>query len=272
MTVRATRETLRADLRRLGVSAGDILLVHASLRRIGPVDGGAAAVLAAIGDAVGQEGTVVVPAQTASNSDTSREHLAAIAGMSDDQVRRYRAAMPPFDPATTPSTGMGRIAELVRTAAAAVRSDHPQTSFAAVGPMAAKLMAGHALQCHLGEESPLARLYEADAKILLLGVGYQACTAFHLAEYRYLEHPPRRAYRCVVVRDGERRWLEYRDVALDDSDFAALGAALDETGVVSAGPVGAARCRLVSFAGAVGFAVGWLRSNRTSRQSRPSPY
>ena len=43
---------------------------------------------------------------------------------------------------------------------------------------------GHAPDCRLGERSPLARLEELHARVLLLGAGYDACTGFHLAEYR----------------------------------------------------------------------------------------
>ena len=53
-------------------------------------------------------------------------------------------------------------------------------------------MADHRLESHLGEYSPLAKLYRMEASVLLLGVGYQVCSAFHLAEYRYVESPPTR--------------------------------------------------------------------------------
>src|SRR5690606_20301944 len=106
---------------------------------------------------------------TENNSDTSRAHLREIAGMTAAEVAEFRANMPAFDPETTPSTGMGRIAETVRTMAGARRSAHPQSSFAAVGRNARHLMDGHALNCHLGEASPLGRLYAADGWVLLVG-------------------------------------------------------------------------------------------------------
>src|SRR6266851_4504674 len=48
------------DLRRLGVAAGDVVMVHASLRAIGPVTGGADGVLDALEEAVGQDGTLLM--------------------------------------------------------------------------------------------------------------------------------------------------------------------------------------------------------------------
>ncbi|MEV2269250.1 aminoglycoside N(3)-acetyltransferase [Nonomuraea africana] len=246
-----TRDGLAAQLRRLGVAAGQVLLVHSALSRIGGSE--PATVVGALRDVLGEEGTLVVPTQTAANSDTSREHLNRIAGLTEPEIAAFRAAMPPFDPAATPSVGMGRIAEQVRTTEGAVRSAHPQTSFAALGPMAAKLMDGHAMDCHLGESSPLARLYEADAWILLMGVGYSSCTALHLAEYR-LPDPPLRTYRCVV----EGGWWEYEDVDLRDTHLPRLGADLDKTDISRKGRIGRAESRLLPLAPAVDFAVNWL--------------
>lgn len=257
------------DLDALGVRAGATLLVHASLRRVGPA---ADTVLATLLTALGPDGTLVVPAFTAGNSDTSPEFRARTHGMTASQVAAHQAAMPPFNPRHTPSQGMGRLAEAVRRSPGAVRSTHPQTSFAAVGARAAQLMARHDEDCHLGEGSPLARLYAADARVLLIGVGYDVCSAFHLAEYR-IDDPPRREYRCVVLRDGRRRWISYQDVDLDDGDFAALGAAYEAhdaalpTPAVGRGRLGSAETRVLPLRAAVDFATGWLAGNRPRRST-----
>ena len=71
---------------------------------------------------------------------------------------------------------------------------------------------------------------------------------------------------CCSAR-GVRRWWEYEDVALDDEDFAALGAAFEESaaeGDVRIGRVGAAACRLVRLRPAVDFATAWLTENRAA--------
>ncbi|MEV0886226.1 AAC(3) family N-acetyltransferase [Streptomyces microflavus] len=259
-------ERLAGALSALGVRPGDALLVHASLRSVGPVAGGPVAVLAALRRAVGREGTVVVPSFTPENSDTSPHYRARVRGLDAGAREAVRSSMPPFDPALTPAPSMGALAETVRTAVGARRSGHPQTSFAALGPRAAELLAGHRPDCHLGEDSPLARLYEADAGILLLGTGFDTCTAFHLGEYRR-PGPPLRRYRCVVAPRGVRQWWEYEDVALDDGDFAALGAAFEESagpGDVTTALIGSAPCRLVRLRAAVDFATEWLTDHRQS--------
>ncbi|WP_343243709.1 AAC(3) family N-acetyltransferase [Streptomyces sp. SID13726] len=258
-------EQLRDELRAAGVREGSTLLVHSSLRRVGA---GPDEVLAALRDVLGPDGTLVVPAFTAGNSDTSSIYRTRTRGMTARQRSAYRERMRPFRPDETPSEDMGRLAEAVRLSPGAVRSAHPQTSFAAVGARAADLLADHDEDCHLGPASPLARLYEVEARILLLGVGYAACSAFHLAEYLVSETPPTREYRCVVLRDGERCWISYKDVDLDDRDFADLGRDFEACDtrraepLVRGGRLGGAGVRLVPMRAAVDFASQWLAGNR----------
>lgn len=233
---------LVAGLRAVGVRPGQDLLVHSSLRHVGPVRGGAADVLEALRIAT-DGATIIVPTHTAANSLSSRAFLAATAGMSPAQRARYVAAMPGFDPGKTPSHGMGALAEYVRTLVEAKRSSHPQTSFAAFGPRAERCTARHELDCHLGESSPLGWLYQAGGAVLLIGVGYAACTALHLAEYR-LPGCRRRDYQCFTMADGVRRGREFTDADLIDSDFEAVGELIDREPFVRHGQVGAADCRL----------------------------
>ncbi len=262
--VYVTRESLVDDLRKLGVRTGQSILVHASMRSLGWVHGGAPAVVAALREVVGPSGTLVAPAMTADNSAGSPAYRQRIRGMTAQQRRQYHQAMPPFDPATTPGTATGLIAECVRTMTGAVRSTHPQSSFAAIGARAALFMCDHADDCHLGEDSPLAKLYESGAWILLLGVGYDRCTAFHLAEYRYTGNPPRRRYSCVVNRDGCRQWWHFEDVVLDPSDFPRMGEALEATPLVIKGTVGSADAALIPLRAAVDFASAWLAVHRVT--------
>jgi aminoglycoside 3-N-acetyltransferase len=184
--VEQTIGKLAGELAALGVQADQNLLVHTSLRRVGQIPGGPASLLAALRRVAGRHATVVVPTETTGNSLSSRVFRAATAGFGRAELRKFIEVMPGFDPASTPSAGMGVFAEYVRTLPGAVRSAHPQSSFAAVGPCAEDCTVDHELACHLGERSPLGWLYRSGAAILLLGVGYEACTAFHLAEYRLL--------------------------------------------------------------------------------------
>ncbi len=260
-------DRLAADLAALGIRAGQDLLVHCSMRRIGPVAGGPAALLAALRRVTGPDATVVVPAQTVGNSTTSPAFRAATDGLDEAGRAAYEARLPGFDPVNTPSEGMGILAEHVRQQPGAARSGHPITSFAALGGRAVEFTELHDLDCHLGERSPLGRLYAAGAAVLLLGVGYARCTALHLAEYRPEARrpagpPPERAYRCYVLVGGRRERRDFHAPVLDASDFPELGAAIDAHLPVRRGLVGAAPSTLLDLRAAVDFATTWMAGHR----------
>jgi aminoglycoside 3-N-acetyltransferase len=266
------RKRLETDLHALGVPAGRPLLVHASLSHIGHVKGGANTVIAALLAVLGANGTLVTGAGTPENSTTSRAFHALTDDLTQDRVDDFLAKMRPFNQETTP-TSVGAIAEALRTTPGARRSAHPQSSFAAVGREARELMAGHRVRCHLGEDSPLAKLYDRDALILMLGVDYRACSALHLAEYRYRERPPKRVYSCVVKKWGKTRWLYYRDVALDDDDFEKIGHYLEcvlaEQGAIRRGRVGRAESCLIPMRSVVDLASEWMAENRLWKKTTP---
>jgi aminoglycoside 3-N-acetyltransferase len=123
-------------------------------------------------------------------------------------------------------------------------------------------MARHDLSSELGEESPLAALEAANAEIVLLGVSFDRCTAFHLAEYRLPWRTPRENA-CVMITSTGRAWVTYRGVQLDAGDFGDVGAALERTAAVTVRPIGASTGRLVALPAAVAFAREWLAAHRT---------
>ncbi|GIP39353.1 AAC(3) family N-acetyltransferase [Paenibacillus sp. J31TS4] len=262
----ATVSSLTEDLARLGVRPGMALIVHSSMKALGCwVAGGPAAVVLALEQALGEEGTLVMPAQTADLSEPSNWSQPPVPEAWWETIRRE---MPPFDPSFTPSTGMGAIAETFRKQEGTLRSSHPQTSFTARGPLAAALLEGHALTSGLGEQSPLARLYERDGWVLLLGVGYDSNTSLHLAEYRAV-YPGRTFMKkgAPIQVNGRREWTEFEDLDFETDDFAALGEGFErDTGNVRRGKVAGAEARLMPMRQLVDYAVCWMERHRPSSE------
>ncbi|RZN33491.1 aminoglycoside 3-N-acetyltransferase [Bradyrhizobium sp. Leo121] len=170
------RTEITADLQRLGVQPGDLVMVHASLKAIGSVEGGAATVVDALLDAVGPTGTVMGYASW----DRSPYEETLNGAQMDEELRR---TWPPFDPATSGTyAGFGLLNQFLVQTPGARRSAHPDASMVAIGPLAETLTKSHHLGQALGKGSPLERFVELGGKVLLLGAPLNSVTALHYAE------------------------------------------------------------------------------------------
>jgi aminoglycoside 3-N-acetyltransferase len=158
-----TRSQIVRDLRALGVQPGDLLFVHSSLSKIGWAEGGAEAVVDALLEAVGPNGTVAVPTLTCSAEDSPER--------------------PPVFDARETRCWTGRIPETFRLRPDARRSANPSHSVAAIGAKAAALIAGHEdCETPCGSGSPFEKLVDWGGKILLLGVDHRCNTTLHYVE------------------------------------------------------------------------------------------
>lgn len=254
-----TIESMTTAFRDLGLEVGDTVLAHASLSAIGWVSGDAPAVVDALMRVLTPEGTLVMPTHTSQYTDPADwEHPP----VPEDWVDIIHETRPAFRPEITPSRGMGAIPECFRHYPGTHRSRHPLYSFAAWGADAEELIRNHSLEYSLGEDSPLARVYDRDGYVLMLGTDHETNTSLHLAEYRADIDAETTVHRLPVKRDGERVVVTAEDIAIDSDDFEELGAEFDEAVGGTTGRVGAAETLLVRQRPLVDFAVDWFEVNR----------
>ena len=250
---------LEATVRSLGIGDGSVLLVHASLSAFGDVIGGEQAVIDALQAAIGPAGTLVMPSQSWQLCDP--EYLAPGA-MAFEECARIRENLPVFDVARTPTRSMGAVAELFRTLPGVRRSRHPHRSFAALGPEAAGVTAEQNLDSPFDDASPLARLYDLDAVVLLLGVGFDKATALHLAEWRSRARLPRVPNGAPMLVGGERRWVTWEETLAESEDFEVIGDAFRSSSAARSATVGRASCEAMSLRELVDFGASWMNSTR----------
>ena len=257
-----TVETLARQLSLCGLSAGQTVLVHSSMSKIGWIAGGAQAVIQALLRVLGDDGTLMMPTHTTQNTDPANWSNPPVP---DTWVPIIRANTPVFDPPTTPTRGMGAIPELFRTWPGTLRSAHPIGSFAACGPNATLLTRNHQLLDMFGDSSPLAMLYELDGYVLLLGVDHGNNTSLHLAENRAVWAGKFFIPEATAMMvQGVREWVSFKMLALETDDFNSLGDAYEAQAGIKRGQVGEATVRFMKQRPLVDFAVEWMEANRKS--------
>ncbi len=160
-----TADDLATLLRRLGIGAGDTLMVHSAFGKFTGFHGTPRDVVETLQALIGPEGTLLMP--------TMPFRGTAVQYAGENQV---------LDVRDTPSA-MGIITETFRHMPGVRRSVHPTHPVAAWGAGAAEMIRDHheaATPC--GRGSPFARLPDRNGKILLLGAGINSMTYFHAME------------------------------------------------------------------------------------------
>ncbi len=239
-------------------------MVHASLRRIGPVEDGADGVIRALELAVGSRGSLLMGLG-------ARDDWAWVNDKPDTERERLLEGSVPFDFRQTPADpDMGVLAEVFRRSPGTVVNDHPEARFGARGRLAHQLIDDPPWDDYYGPGSPLARLCATEGKVLRLGADPDTVTLLHYAEYLAPLPAKRRIVRHRRVAAGGGAVV--RTVSsLDDSDgivdhpgddyFAEILRAYLATGRAKAGRVGGAQSELLDGPDLVDFAVRWMGVN-----------
>ena len=241
-----TRSDIVRGLHELGISTGDILLVHSSLKSFGYVEGGSETVIDALIKSVNPDGTVIVPTITG--------------------LEQHSESNPPvFDVCNTPCW-TGKIPETFRLRPKSIRSLHPTHSVAAIGRQAEYVTRDH-LNCETpcGEKSPYMKLVEFDGKVVFIGVTLKSCTLLHSAEEiakcsYHLQAKPVNA----KITDADGNVIEktlYIHQWGTERNFEKLEPIFLNAGIMQIGKVGNADVRILQAKPAVELTLNLLKKN-----------
>jgi aminoglycoside 3-N-acetyltransferase len=202
----------------LGVKRGGVLLVHTSYSAVRPLEGGPEGLIRALREALGPDGTLVMPSWSGTRDE-------------------------PFDPHSTASArSLGIVPQIFWRLAGVGRSDHVH-AFSAAGPDADFILKdGLPLPPHI-PESPVGRVHDLDGQVLLLGVNHEANTTVHLAEL-LAGVPYRLSKYCTVLREGEPERIDYGENDHCCERFRLVDDWLKSDGLQTEGTVGCASARL----------------------------
>ena len=223
-----TAADITRAIRELGVRPGEHLVVHSSLKSFGQVEGGAETVARAL---MQSGANVFMPV--------------------------FNYDIHPFDAAATPSL-TGAITEAFRKLPDVSRSLHPTHSWAGFGPEAAKILQGHERVHPFGMGSPLWKLWQRNAWVLLMGVDHRASSMIHVAE-EFVQVPYLNRTRVArIVRDGKIDQIVVRKPGCDFA-FNRIDPLLRKNGRITDAQVGQSRWMLLRSGDIVQAAADLLR-------------
>ncbi len=235
-------------------------MVHAAVRKVGPIVGGVTTLVQALLESVGSAGTLVAYV----DCELGFEPHIIDATLADDT--------PAFDKRIARAArAYGIIPEVIRTWPGAVRSDNPDAGVAAIGARADWLCENHDLWYGYGEESPYAKLVAVGARVLLLGAPLDTITLLHHSEHvARLTGKRVKRYRRKILVQRQPRWVDIEE--FDSSEpviegmpadhFAQIAGAAMKLGAARHGSVGAANACLFDATALHRIALNWLETWR----------
>jgi aminoglycoside 3-N-acetyltransferase len=236
-----------------GMAPGDTVVVHASLKAVGWISGGANTMVDALLQVIGPQGTLIVPAQYTANLDPGLLEPP----LDPTLASVLRQSQPPFRGKATHLPTMGALTTAVQLDERSKLSDHPTCAVLAIGKHAQWITADHPLTPAFGLGSPYDKASQLNAKGLLIGVDYAVVSALHTVQVQTRSVP-------WVIHSAMRGPLEaptrteYLDLAYASDAFNALGAAFEQTHPVTITPLGQTVLRRFALNDLLGFAKTWM--------------
>jgi aminoglycoside 3-N-acetyltransferase len=223
-----SQRQIEESLRQLGLKRGAQVEVHSSLSSLGWVEGGAAAVVDALMDVVGPQGTLVMSAYRVSPPLPLDDEDRALG------ITWKVRLLGPYDPLADERSGMGAIADEFRRRPDAVcgEGDYPICAWG-------RDAAAHAQGYHV--------LLERDGWVLLIGVDVHRCSSMHQAEDQVGLPPEVEAIfaipDAVLRRYPEDQWGVGCGEPPEDA-WAKVWQEADAHGDIRHGRIGRADCAL----------------------------
>jgi aminoglycoside 3-N-acetyltransferase len=203
-----SRQELASDFRKLGLAAGDVVMVHASVRSIGTIAGGPDQIHLAIKDAITDAGTMMMYASCPDYYDDVGRGV-----YPGSTERLILEKLPPFDPSTARAArDNGTLVEFFRSYPG-TQVNHHVARFAVWGAQAAHLISEQPWDFAFGRGSALERFVELNGKILLIGCDHDNVTFLHYAEH-ILDVPGKRiaVFEVPWLENGARVWKEMKEI------------------------------------------------------------
>ena len=117
----------------------------------------------------------------------------------------------------------------------------------------------------------MAKLYELNAKILLVGIGLDSNTSLHYAEHiADLPNRPDENRAAALLENGKRVWRTWKESEFSDEDFHQIAADFEKKEGLSPVYIGQAESHIFKMRELVDYGVGWLRKNRHNENSGSS--
>ena len=218
------KQDIKIQLEQLGIQKGMLLIVNADTLHMGYLNGGCQAVIEALMECVGYEGTIVVPTFTPQYKDPACQK---------DKPPRQQWQFLRND--------------------AVLRSNHPLYSFAAWGKYAKLICDKHPLHFALGKDSPLGKIYEMNGYCILLGCEYEACTMFHMAEYQE-DIFPVKLVSAPIESNHRILWKDLLDIEQHNENFSEIGEVMEDRKIVKTAYIANSKCHFFSAREAVNLA------------------